>query len=439
MFYHFLRIVVIVGIRLFYRQIRVKNRMHIDTKGPKIIIANHPNTLMDAWMIGYICKQRVYYMAKGTFFSSPLRRWVLNGLGMIPVNRMIDSKTPGVSNIDSFEACYRLLEEGKTLVIFPEGNSFQERLLRRLKSGAARIAIQTELRNSGKLNLTVVPIGLIYVQPEKFRSSVLATVGQPIFPALYIEEFKKDSLKSARKLTEEFRMGLSRILLHSEEKEEEELVENIVDILSSDYVKTDRKGVERDVYLMRSIFDQMNAFRISQPWRIAEIKFLVEDLNWKIQSLDIKPGFLDRKYRGRMFSRQLLTSFFFLLMGLPFFLFGAIHNIIQYKLVDVFVTNRVKDVEYHAPVSVLLSLILYPIMYFCFLFTFSELFAPKYWVKSLYFLAMPASGLLAFYYSKYYRHILFKRKFILLMRSKKNDIESLKKERDSLRKLIFDN
>ena len=52
MFYHFLRIVVIVGIRLFYRQIRVKNRMHIDTKGPKIIIANHPNTLMDAWMIG---------------------------------------------------------------------------------------------------------------------------------------------------------------------------------------------------------------------------------------------------------------------------------------------------------------------------------------------------------------------------------------------------
>lgn len=216
-------------------------------------------------MIGYISKQRVYYMAKGTFFSSPFKRWVLNGLGMIPVNRVIDAKISGVSNEDSFEACYRLLEEGKTLVIFPEGNSFQERLLRKLKSGTARIALQTELRNSGQLGLKIIPIGLVYLEPEKFRSRVLANIGQPISPLPQLKEFETDSLKAARKLTEEFRKGLSRMLVNSEQKEEEKLVEGIVDILSSDYVKTPKKGVERDVELMRNVFEQMNIFRISQP------------------------------------------------------------------------------------------------------------------------------------------------------------------------------
>jgi 1-acyl-sn-glycerol-3-phosphate acyltransferase len=52
-----------------------------------------------------------------------------------------------VSNQDSFDACYRVLEEGKTLVIFPEGTSFLERHLRELKSGTARIGLEVEKRN----------------------------------------------------------------------------------------------------------------------------------------------------------------------------------------------------------------------------------------------------------------------------------------------------
>jgi hypothetical protein len=35
-----------------------------------------------------------------------------------------------------------------------------ERQLRELKSGTARIALEVEQRNAGKLNLKVVPIGI---------------------------------------------------------------------------------------------------------------------------------------------------------------------------------------------------------------------------------------------------------------------------------------
>ena len=153
MLYKLLKSIIGLGLRLYYREIKITNGVHLQTKGAKIIIANHPNTIIDAWVLTMLCKEPIYYMAKGVFFNTPIRRKLLNSLGLIPVNRATDNKTSGVSNEDSFEMCYRVLEEGKTLVVFPEGTSTQERLLRELKSGTARIALQTEFRNKGKLGL----------------------------------------------------------------------------------------------------------------------------------------------------------------------------------------------------------------------------------------------------------------------------------------------
>lgn len=438
MIYQLLKLIVGLGIRLYYRQVRVKNREYLDTRGPMIIIANHPNTLMDAWMIGHICNQRIYYMAKGTFFNSRWKRWVLGGLGMIPVNRQVDGAVAEISNEDSFEACYRLLEEGKTLVIFPEGSSFQERLLRKLKSGTARIALQTELRNDSKLGLKIVPVGLIYMQPEKFRSSVLATVGTPIDPTPWVEEFRTDSLKSARKLTEEFRKGLSRLLVNSEMKEEEELAENISHLLSSNYSKSSEKGVERDVATLRRVFEQLNTIRVVQPWKIKEVQLLVDSLKIRVEYLDVKSDFLDRKYRSMMFVRQLVTSFLVLLICLPGFLYGMIHNYIQYRLVDTLVLRLVKEVEYFAPVSILFSLVIYPVSYALWTIGFKLFILDDNWWALAYFCSLPLSGLFAFSYAQYFRHVSLKRKFVFLMRKRKTDMETLKQERESLRKLLFE-
>lgn len=432
-----MKLIVGVGIRLFYRQVRVIGREHLEVRGPKIILSNHPNTLMDAWMIGHICNERIYYMAKGTFFNTRFKRWLLNGLGMIPVNRQSDRKTKGVSNEDSFEACYRLLEEGKTLVIFPEGTSYQERLLRKLKSGSARIALQAEERNDKQLDVKIIPVGLNYTEPEKFRSSVLAKIGTPLDPSPFVDIFKKDSFKAARQLTEEIRVAMTRLLVDSELKEEEVLVEDIVDLLASEYVKRPEKGVERDVQQMREVFSQMNAIRVAQPWKIEEIKLLVESLKIRIDQLDIKSDFLDRKYRTAVFVRQLISSFLVLLIGFPLLVFGMLHNYLQYKVIDVVVVRFVKDVEYYAPVSILLSFVLYPLVYAGFLWGLTSFLGISFWWKLAYFASMPLSGLFAYYYVKYFRHVSFKRKYVFLMRKRKNDIETLKQERESLRKLLF--
>ena len=154
--------------------------------------------MMDGWIISYITKEPIYFMAKGTFFNSPLKKWLLKSLGLIPINRASESATKGVKNTDSFEACYRLLEEGKTVVIFPEGTSYKEMQLRELKSGTARIALEVEKRGKIKTPIQVVPIGLVYTEAEAFRSSVLVSIGEPISPTPFLSMFKENSSKAAR-------------------------------------------------------------------------------------------------------------------------------------------------------------------------------------------------------------------------------------------------
>lgn len=439
MLYRILKILIGLAIKLYYKEIRIKNRSVIDEGGPMIIIANHPNTLMDAWMVGHICRQPIYYMAKATFFSSPFKRWFLGGLGMIPINRSGDGKTKGVSNEDSFEACYKILEQGKTLVIFPEGNSYGDRHLRQLKSGTARIALEALKRNQGELNVKVVPMGLVYMKAEKFRSSVLINIGPSIDPKNYLEAYMNDSLKAARGLTEEFRVAMERLLVSSQSKEQELLGDQIVEILHSSYMKSDKKlkGVEEDVHLLKTVHEELNSIYISQPWKVEEIEHLVFRIKWKVDQLAIRADFFDRRYRPYMFVRQLILSVALLIVGLPVFIYGLIHNYLQYKLIDISILKLVKDIEYYAPIAVLMSLLLYPLVYMGFVIGVNLIIDLKPWQSWLYFTSMPLSGMLAYYFALYLKQVSFKWRFVLLMKKDKDKLKELKEDREKLREMLF--
>ena len=190
MLYNILKFLVRIGIRIYYSEVKVRNGVNLQHNGPKIIISNHPNALMDAWLIGTISKEPIYYMTKATFFNNKLKMWFLRSLNMIPINRADEAKIEGVNNNSTLEECYKILSEGKTLVVFPEGSSYMELLLRKLKSGTARIALEAEQRNGGKLNLKVIPIGLMYTKGEKFRSSIMVNIGEGITVTDYLERWQ---------------------------------------------------------------------------------------------------------------------------------------------------------------------------------------------------------------------------------------------------------
>lgn len=433
MLYRFIKLLVGLGIRLYYREIKVKNEKNIPLDEPLIIIANHPNTLMDAWMIGHICPRPIHFMAKGTLFNSKIKMKILSSLNMIPINRMGEGKTEGVSNQDSFQACYDILQEGKTLVIFPEGSSYQERLLRDLKSGTARIALEAEKQNNGQLGVKVLPMGLNYTQAEKFRSRVLVDVGEALATSDFFPEYMGNSGKGVRKMTEQFRIRLEQLLVNSNTKEEQELIDRIAVILQSRYTKEGAENANSEIDLLKRIRNRMDDFKVTEAWKIEEVRHVVDAIEWENDKLKIQTDFLDRRFRSTMFFRQLFFSIIFVLIGVPFFIFGMIHNAIQFYFIDFLIPKLTKDIEYYAPLAVLLGLVLYPLFFGLFTHFVGNAFDLMFWQKVIYFVMMPLGGLFAYFFHRYLRHIGYKWKYIFLMIRQKEVVLSLKAKREKLR------
>lgn len=438
MLYRFLKILIGFGIRLYYKKIQVNHIENLHHDGPRILIANHPNTLMDAWILGQICKEPIHFMTKGTFFSTKLKSVFLRSLGLIPINRATESITKGVDNKSSFESCFQLLEEGKTLVIFPEGNSFPERVLRQLKTGSARIALEAELRNQGELNLKIIPIGLIYLQPEKFRSSVVANIGPPIDHLHYLGDFELDNGRASKKLTKDFKYSIENLLIGSHAVEFEGLADNVVKILSSRYIESELKGVEKDVYLFKEVYDRINTILVASPTRMKRIEYVYDKINLQLKQLEVQPDFLDRDYRPMMFYRQMIQSTILIFLGLPLFIYGFIHSILPFKLTDILVPKIVKDIEYYAPVAVLLSLVFYPLNYVGFLYLTDYFLQLSFWEEVIYFISLPLVGMFAYYYYYYVKHVALKAHFIYMMNNEEDKVKSLQNDREMLRKLIFE-
>jgi 1-acyl-sn-glycerol-3-phosphate acyltransferase len=439
MLYRLLKFIIGVGIRLYYKEIRVKNLELLPQKGPLIIISNHPNTLMDAWVIGMVCKQPIYYMAKATLFNSKFKLKLLKSLNMIPINRQGEGRVDGVSNEDSFGECYKILNEGKTLVIFPEGTSYKERVLRKLKSGTARIALEAEHRKKGKLGLKVVAVGLNYSQSEKFRSNILIDIDQPQPVTAYLEEYEKNSRSAAQKLTSQFRTRLEKVLVTNDTTEEESLVEKIYSILHSKNISSSERGVQREVTQLKDIKNRLDEMNIVEPWLVAEIHLKVRSIQWKLDKLKIKSDFLDRRFRSRMFYRQLFTSSLFIIVALPLFILGLIHNIFQYLFTDWIIPKLTKDIEYYAPFAVFIGIILYPSFYLLALYLIGiKLLALSTVGLVIYFALMPITGLFAYWLARYMKHVSNKWHYMFLMMDRKNVLAALKKDKIKLKNLIFE-
>jgi 1-acyl-sn-glycerol-3-phosphate acyltransferase len=112
--------------------------------GPKIIVANHPSTT-DPIYLGLLSPQPLNMLLIIYPFLIPLVGAYLRWSGHIPV-------VPGKGR-PAFEAALRLLQEGGSVVIFPEGDvSPKQGGFHRPRTGAARLALLT--------GAPVVPVGI---------------------------------------------------------------------------------------------------------------------------------------------------------------------------------------------------------------------------------------------------------------------------------------
>jgi glycerol-3-phosphate O-acyltransferase / dihydroxyacetone phosphate acyltransferase len=217
MLYRFLAWFLQTITRVFFRQIEVVGLEHVPTTGPVLFAGNHPNSLIDPILIITTCGRKVHFAAKEQLFSGWLMRRLLRGLGAIPIKRRDDhdgspkqaSTGAHVDNDAAFDAMFGVLGDGGAIGIFPEGLSHDEAHLSRLKTGAARLAIGAAHRTHTPI--TIVPCGLTFIHPKRFRSRVLVQYG----PALTITDAVESSPEQVRVVTDEIGAALRRLTVNA--------------------------------------------------------------------------------------------------------------------------------------------------------------------------------------------------------------------------------
>lgn len=151
--------------------LRYEGRENIP-KGEAVIYTSNHRTNADPPLVGCAVPRRHAFMAKEELFENKLFGWLISSVGAFPVSR-------GKGDTGVIDQSVEYLNEGRSLLIFPEGTRSKDGKVHKGHSGAALIAAR-----SGKL---IIPVGVVFGEELKFRTKVTVTYGKPIDPADYCE------------------------------------------------------------------------------------------------------------------------------------------------------------------------------------------------------------------------------------------------------------
>jgi 1-acyl-sn-glycerol-3-phosphate acyltransferase len=290
----FLRVVT----RVFFRQVEVVGAEHIPATGPVLFAGNHPNSLIDPILIITTCGRKVCFAAKDTLFKGRIMRAVLGALGAVPIKRR-DDHGGATDNDAAFSAMFGVLGEGGAIGIFPEGLSHDEAHLGRLKTGAARLAL------GSPVPVTIVPCGLTFIHPKRFRSRVLVQYGAPIAPA-----------GDVREVTDALQRGLERLTINAPDWD----TVRALDVVRRLY-QPQEVSIEERVELAR----RFNAYygQVAADPRVVDLMHGVRAYQRKLDELEVSDRELARDLSKLEVIARVIRHLALLVLVLPLTIPGA--------------------------------------------------------------------------------------------------------------------
>ena len=401
-----------MAIKLFFNQISIQNKQIVPNTSPIIFVANHPNFFMDPLIIGSYCPRQLYFFAKSTLFNSPLKKRILTRLNLVPVYRKIDDKENMGGNVNSFNKGYRILENNGAFLIFPEGISVGKRVLGKIKTGAARIGLEAELKNDFALNIVIIPIGLSYSNQVRFRSNIMIRFGSPIELSKFEKEYKRNEVETVKKVTLIIEKSLNNLTNYYQTDQIEDIVQGLeliykMELMTELGMEVDNKN--DDFIISKILTDAVQWYKDNELALIIEFREKLNEYIDLLKQLDIRDEFLDpvrQEKRGWGKTKTIL----FLVIGSPLFIWGIITNYIPYILPRVLVEITNKDQSEEASWKLIYGFIFF-VFYYAVSITFIWKLTQNIFLTILFISSLIPSGDFALYYSKninkYKQHVKF--------------------------------
>jgi 1-acyl-sn-glycerol-3-phosphate acyltransferase len=264
--------------RIYYRSIQVKDLSNFPEQGPVLLVANHPNSLVDPAILIHLLPRPVHFGARHGLFAGPLGH-ILEAFGAIPLYRLQDAPRAKRQNLAAIDRYVELVRKGSVAAIFPEGLSRDDPHVEPIKSGAARIALKAEGEADFTLGLKIVPVGLQFEPRRMFRADAFVRFGVPITVKDLASLHEEAPRKAITELCDRIDRALKQLAFHVESSESVKFIERLAAVYLRRVRVTGLSGVSQTGLrgeLLYRMAASLNHYSEVDPQAVADIEQALE-------------------------------------------------------------------------------------------------------------------------------------------------------------------
>jgi glycerol-3-phosphate O-acyltransferase / dihydroxyacetone phosphate acyltransferase len=420
-------------INRFFRKIQVLGTENV-IPGPVIFAINHPNNLVDSLVVAYAIERKIHYLATAQLFSNKLMSLFLHNMGVIPVYRKQDDSSHGQKNVSMFQACYEILKDGGAIGIYPEGTTHAEPRIRKIKTGAARIALEAE--NLYHPGLKLVPVGLNFSVRKSFRSEVIVSIGPPISASTYLEKYQSAPAETVEQLTDDLQKAIEAQVIVIDEPELDLLVKQIEEIYKGELIRDliEIRGLKKEeidrFQLSKRLIAGIHYFNEKNPDLIRRIQEEIEAYTGRLKKIRVHDSLIEALVNNPTSYKRFLLRIVLMLICLPPALWGAANHFFPYQISRIISRKIAKKETDYATVRILSGIVLYTLFYA------AQIYAVLRWFglfpAIFYGITLPIAGAFAYYYKEKFRKMREDFKLLSIMITRKQLLQKLVEQRERL-------
>ncbi|CAH2353268.1 glycerol-3-phosphate O-acyltransferase 2 [[Candida] railenensis] len=235
---------------------------------------------------------------------------------------------PHIDNDVVFRNVFKHLNDGKVLGIFPEGGSHDRPSLLPLKAGVAIMALGAAATSENSTNINVIPVGLNYFHPHKFRSRAVVEFGKPIIVDHEMgQEYSRNSKQAISNLLATITAGLNEVTVTCNDYD----IMMALQAARRLYTSNDRENIPISMVVEMNRRLVKGYEKYSEDPELIRIKEEVSAYNKKLKQMGLHDYQVDgltssnRLKTFVMFADRLFKVFLFLGLSLPgVFLFSPV-------------------------------------------------------------------------------------------------------------------
>eukprot|EP00698_Gefionella_okellyi_P015525 TRINITY_DN4382_c0_g1_i2.p1 TRINITY_DN4382_c0_g1~~TRINITY_DN4382_c0_g1_i2.p1 ORF type:complete len:480 (-),score=89.11 TRINITY_DN4382_c0_g1_i2:1109-2548(-) len=341
---------------LFFSNIVVVGKRNIPLDGPVIFAVNHPNMLMDAFLVAVAGGKEVGFWAKDTLFKNRRVGSVLRSLKVIPVHRAQDHEGAKQDNSGLFQASFDAINSGDSIALFPEGTSETLPHLLELKDGASWLCLEYAKAHP-QASVPFIPAGLTYLRKDKWRSEVVVTFGAPIYmESDRLAAFEADKRGTVKALSKELTQNLQDLTVSADSWETLKLVHAARRL----FIPSSELPLNEYVELTRRFSAGYNAHK-DEP-DVKEFLTELQDYEKELDSLHLHDFHVSHPMTPSRIGNLLVSTIVYLLVLLPLAVIGSLPHLPLY-LVAKYMGLHSKYTEATAQTKLIVSAVMLLMLY----------------------------------------------------------------------------